>query len=235
MSDNTVSLTIEDRVGRLTFGRPEAGNAFTSGMLQEFEAALGTAAEAADILVIRAAGPDFTLGRDRQEPKGNRGPFEAFRQIGAINDALANFPGITVAAVRGRAFGFGVGIVMRSDLAVAAEDARFSLDEVKLGIAPMFIMQEILQHLPAKRALDAVLTSREFSADEALAMGLLSRVVPAASLDQAVAEVVAELHSRDRRVLAACKRYLRTIGELPHAARSSYALVAQTQLALENH
>jgi enoyl-CoA hydratase/carnithine racemase len=140
-----------------------------------------------------------------------------------------------IAAVRGRAHGLGVGLVMRSDLALAASDAQFALDEVKLGIPPMFILEEIVDHLPSKRALDLILTSREFGAEEALQMGLLSRVVPADELEAATAALVETLRGRDRSVILVCKRYLRTVKKMPSEARAAYALVEQTQFALSKH
>jgi enoyl-CoA hydratase/carnithine racemase len=146
-----------------------------------------------------------------------------------LNTALASFPGIAVSVVRGRAFGFGVGIVMRTDIALAADDARFALDEVKLGIPPMFIMAEILEHLPPKSALDIVLSSREFGAAEARDMGVVSRVIPRHDLERNAEQLVRELQERDPAVLIASKRYLRTVRELPAAARGAYALVEQTR------
>jgi enoyl-CoA hydratase/carnithine racemase len=104
---------------------------------------------------------------------------------------------------------------------------------VKLGIPSMLIMEQILEHLPAKRALDLILTGREFGADEALQIGLVSRVVGPDDLDGTMGELVATLRSRDRRVLA-CKRYLRSIGKIPPEARSAYALVEQTQFAIDD-
>jgi enoyl-CoA hydratase/carnithine racemase len=230
MAAPSVDLVIENRVARLVLQRPAAGNAFTSQMMNDFLAAVTGAAAEADILVIAGAGEDFTVGRDREEPKKGA-PFDAFKLITDLNAALAAFPGIAVSLVRGRAFGFGVGIVMRSDIALAAQDARFALDEVKLGIPPMFIMAEILGHLPPKSALDIVLSSREFGAAEAKEMGLVSRVLPRQDL-QAVGEaLVRELASRDPAVLRASKRYLVSVRELPPAARAAYALVEQTRFA----
>lgn len=230
MSAPFIDLRMENRVAHLLLARPGAANAFTGAMLAELLAALARAAAEADILLIRAAGADFSLGRDRQEPKSGS-PYEAFRLIGDVNGALAAFPGIAVSAVQGRAYGFAVGLVMRSDIALAADDARFALDEVKLGIPPMFIMAELLEHLPAKAALDIVLSSREFTAHEAKDMGLVSRVVPGAGLAGAAEELVRELAGRDPAVLRASKRYLGEVRELPAAARAAYALVEQTRFA----
>jgi enoyl-CoA hydratase/carnithine racemase len=223
-----VDLTIENRAARLMLARPQAANAFTSEMMSQFLAAVTRAAGEGDILFISGAGPDFTIGRDRSEPKTGA-PFDAFKLITDVNTALASFPGIIVTAVQGRAFGFGVGIVMRSDIALAAEDARFALDEVKLGIPPMFIMAEILEHLSPKSALDIVLSSREFDAAEAQQMGLVSRVLPREDLEPGTGDLVRELRERDREVLLASKRYLRTARELPSAARGAFALVEQTR------
>src|SRR5262249_41686055 len=117
-------------------------------------------------------------------------------------------------------------------IAIATADARFALDEVKIGIPPMFIMEKILEHVPAKRAIDFILTGREFGADEALQIGLVSRVVRPDDFDGTIGEFVTTLRSRDRRVVLVCKRYLRAVCKMPPEARSAYALVEQTQFAM---
>jgi len=122
-----------------------------------------------------------------------------------------------------------VGLIIRSDIAIAAEDARFALDEVKLGIPPMFIMAEIAEHLAPKSSLDIILSSREFGAAEAKEMGLLSRVVPRNELEPAAEDLVKILRERDAAVLRESKRYLASVGRLPPAARAAYALVEQTR------
>ena len=224
-----IELAIENRVARLVLQRPAASNAFTSEMLSQLLSALTRAAAEADILAISAAGADFSLGRDRQDAKAGAAPFEAFKLITDVNAALAAFPGIAVCSVQGRAFGFALGIVMRSDIALAAADARFMLDEVKLGIPPMFILAEIGNHLAPKSALDIVLSSREFGADEAKKIGLVSRVVP--DLQRETDTLLKELRSRDAEVLKASKRYFAAVRELPGVARGAYALVEQTRFA----
>jgi enoyl-CoA hydratase/carnithine racemase len=224
-----IDFAIENRVARLVLQRSSASNAFTGEMLSQMLAALARAANEADILAISAAGNDFSLGRDRQDAKAGPPPFEAFKLITDVNAALSGFPGIAVCGVQGRAFGFALGMVMRSDIALAAEDARFMLDEVKLGIPPMFIMAEISEHLAQKRALDIVLSSREFGAAEAREMGLVSRVV--SDLQRETENLLNELRSRDAEVLKASKRYFASVRRLPAEARSAYALVEQTRFA----
>jgi enoyl-CoA hydratase/carnithine racemase len=120
---------------------------------------------------------------------------------------------------------------MKSDLAIAAEGARFAFDEVQKGIPPMFIMAEIFDHVPPKSALDWILSGREVSANEAHGLGLLSRVVPDDRLQAAVEDLVRELRSRDAAVLRACKRYAGAIAQVPRPARAAVALVEQTRFA----
>jgi len=224
-----IDLAIESRTARLVLQRPSASNAFTTEMLSQLLAALQRAAGEADILAISAAGADFSLGRDRQDAKTGGPPFEAFKLITDVNAALSSFPGIALCSVHGRAFGLAVGMVMKSDIALAAADARFMLDEVKLGIAPMFIMAEISEHLAPKAALDIVLSSREFGAAEAREIGLVSRVVT--DLRGETESLLKDLRSRDPEVLKASKRYFSSVRKLAPEARSAYALVEQTRFA----
>lgn len=229
-----IEFDVADRVGRIVINRPDAGNAFTTPMIERLAGVLADAARETEILVIAGTGADFTLGRDRNEPHSG-GPFESFSRIDAVNRALAAYPGISIAAVKGRAFGFGVGLAMRCDLAVGEAGARFCLDEVKLGFPPMFIMEEILQHLRPKRAADIVLLSREFGAEEALDAGLLSRVVTPAEFEATISEMIGDLGARDAEALRACKRYMKAVREIPAEARPAYALIEQTRFALGSH
>ena len=229
-----IEFTVENRVARLVLQRASAANAFTTEMLSQVLAALTRAGGEADVLAISAAGDDFSLGRDRQDARAGGAPFEAFKLITDVNAALAAFPGVAVCSVQGRAYGFAVGMVMRSDIALAAADARFMLDEVKLGIPPMFILAEIGNHLAPKSALDIVLSSREFGAAEAKEIGVVSRVVAPADLQKETESLLKDLRSRNAEVLKTAKRYFAAVSRLPQDARSAYALVEQTRYAERN-
>ncbi|MDA0652567.1 MAG: enoyl-CoA hydratase/isomerase family protein [Proteobacteria bacterium] len=222
-------------VGFLMIRRPEAANAFTSDMLRQTAEIVEIIRESCDLLIISSEGADFSLGRDREEPKHPESPRAAFSEIARVNAAFAAYPGIVITAVKGRAFGFGLGIAMRSDIALATDDALFMLDEVSLGFPPMFLMEVVLDHLPPKRALDLILTSRSFDAEDALEMGLVSRIVAAGDMDQTVDDYVSTLRGRDPNVLRECKQYLAAIRKLPLDARPAFALDEQTRFALENH
>jgi enoyl-CoA hydratase/carnithine racemase len=226
----TASVKRNGGVATLTFASGKDGNPVSRAILTDLTRALSAVADAT-VVVIAGDGRDFTIGRDRSEPKLDD-PFHNFALVTAVNEALAALPGIVIAAVRGRAHGFGVGLVLRADLAVAAASTHFWLDEVKLGIPPMFIMEQMLRHLPPKQALDIVLTSREFSAAEALSMGLVSRVVEDDALDAEVGALAAELSGRAPDVLMVVKRYLRTVDAMPSDASNAYALLEQTRFAL---
>ncbi|MBS40208.1 MAG: hypothetical protein CMM83_00550 [Rhodospirillales bacterium] len=225
----------DGNVGRLYLQRSPHANAFTSEMLERIADVMESAKSEADIIAIHAVGEDFSVGRDRREPKNAGGPYNAFREISRVNAAFSDFPGIIVSAVKGRIFGFGLGIAMRSDIAIAADSSRFKLDEVSLGFPPMFLMEVILDHLPPKRALDLIISSREFGAAEALEMGLISRIAKTPVLENEVDNFVKLLASRNSDVLKRCKAYLKTIKEIPTSARPNYALVEQVQFAFEDH
>lgn len=229
-----LEFNVTDRVGEIVIRRAAAGNAFTGEMVRQFGEIMLAASRDVDILTLTGEGADFTIGRDRHEPRSGT-PFDTFSAVSNLNKAIAAFPGILIAGVRGRASGLGVGLTMRSDIAIASTDARFGLDEVAHGIPPMFIMEEMIEHLPSKRAFEIVLSGREFGADEAMQMGLLSQVVPAAHFAEALSGFVTALSGRDRGVVLACKRYLRAVKKVPLDARPAFALVEQTQFAMSKH
>jgi enoyl-CoA hydratase len=229
-----INCRADGRTAWVTIDRPDKGNAFTSGMVRDLRGALQKMDKQADILVLQGAGDDFSLGRDREEPKSGS-PFDAFSLITDLNQSIADFSGLVISGVKGRAYGLGMGLVMRSDLAVASQSATFMLDEVKLGIPPMFIMAAIFDHLAPKQALDAILTSREISSAEALDAGIVSRVVSDADFSGTMTLLVEDLLARDRDVLLACKRYAKAVVAIPPAARPAFALVEQTNFARMKH
>jgi enoyl-CoA hydratase/carnithine racemase len=230
MTDELVSTTIDGRVARITLDRPEADNRITVAMMQQFIAGLTSAAEAdVDVLMVTATGANFSVGRDQKEtPPAGMTKRDNLGLIVRANRLLGEFRGISVVAFRGRALGFGSGLVVQCDLSIAADTATVGFDEIRHGFAPSIVMTYLEDYVGPKRALDLVATGRILNATEAERFGMVSRVVPADHLDAVAESTVAGLLERDRDALRTCKRYLRAIRSIQPEDRGEYAL---TQMA----
>jgi enoyl-CoA hydratase/carnithine racemase len=99
----------------------------------------------------------------------------------------------SIARVRGYALAGGMGLALSCDLVVAGDDAVFGTPEIDIGIWPFMITVPLLRAMPAKRALELMLTGRRVGAAEAERIGIVNRVVPVAELDAAVDELAQTL------------------------------------------
>ncbi|MFN9194193.1 MAG: enoyl-CoA hydratase/isomerase family protein, partial [Pseudomonadota bacterium] len=186
MEFETLRLAVEDGVATLTLHRPEAMNAITQRMKDELGAALDAVAtdDAARVLVVTGAGDKaFCAGADLKERAASEPtPAEFFFRQQATHrlfTRLEQFAKPVIAALNGAAFGGGAEIALCADLRVAAEHARFGLTEVALGVIPAGGGTQRLARLvgPA-RAKELLFTAARLTATEALALGLVNRVVP---------------------------------------------------------
>ncbi|HEY3685290.1 MAG TPA: enoyl-CoA hydratase/isomerase family protein [Streptosporangiaceae bacterium] len=225
-TEQYVHYETADRVARIRLDRPDAGNRIHSTMMRQLIDALDAATNAAaDVIVITASGPDFSVGRDQAEvlPQG-MSKLDNIELIVRANRLLTGFPGITVASVRGRALGFGCGVAVQSDIALAADTAELGFDEIHHGTAPAFVMSYLEDYVGPKRALDLIVTGRILPAHEAERYGLLSRVVAADSLDAATGALVQTLLAAPGELLARCKAYLRDNRRVAPDGRLDHAL-----------
>jgi enoyl-CoA hydratase len=186
MSSDLVLVERDGAVAVLTINRPEKRNALNLAVVRELEARLATLRQASDVraLVITGAGDKaFVGGADIAELR-ERGAEESLLGINAsLFQHVEDMPWPVIAAVRGFALGGGMELAMACDIRIAGESARFGQPELGLGILPA---AGGLHRLPALVGLgvakDLVLTGRIIEAREALAIGLVSRVVPDADL-----------------------------------------------------
>jgi enoyl-CoA hydratase/carnithine racemase len=221
-----VTLAVEGRVARVRLDRAAHANRITSTMMRQLVDRMTEAgACGADILLISAAGTDFSVGRDQQEqlPEGTtRADNTAL--IVAANEALHGFPGVTVASARGRALGFGCGLVLQCHLSIVADTAVLGFDEIRHGLSPRFVMSYVEDYVGRKRALDLVLTGRVLPAAEAERWGMVSRVVAADALDAATEALVGDLVASRPELLRTCLDYLVQVRDIPPGDRGRYAL-----------
>lgn len=219
-----IDYAFNDGVARITLNTPETHNAFTRQLMLDFIAAIGRAHEQqADVLVISATGQDFTLGRDQKE----RLPDVPLRNnLGLIlqaNAALRGFPGVSVALIQGRALGFGSGVSLHSTISIAAESAELGFDEIDHNLAPLIVVAYLPWFISPRVAEDLVLSGRRVPADEALRIGLVSRVVKDDQLHSAAEALVQSLrHSAPAaRVI---RRYSQQLPGYPSESLSQQAI-----------
>lgn len=207
MAEALVETDVAERIATLTLNRPAALNALSAGMLAELGAALARlgADPAVKVVVIRGAGRAFCAGHDlremqaaRQQPDGGAAAFKAlFDACAAVMQAIPALPQPVIAQVHGIATAAGCQLVASCDLAVAAEDARFGVNGVNIGLFCSTPMVALSRNLPRKQAFEALVTGEFLGAARARDLGLVNRVVPpedlAASTRALAATIAAKL------------------------------------------
>lgn len=197
------TLTIERRgrgVAEVTMRRPEVHNAFDEAMIADLEFAFRTLAQEPEVrvVVLSGAGRHFPAGADlpwmqrasESSPEWNRQDAQRFAAMLATLEAC---PRPTVARVHGAALGGGVGLACACDIVIASDQAGFAVSEARFGILPAVIGPYLVNAVGRRQARRLALSTERIDAAQALAIGLVQRVVPAAELDPAVDEAVRQL------------------------------------------
>ena len=195
----TLDLDVDARgVATLTLNRPDKHNAMDAAMIAELtEAATRLGRDpAVRVVVLTGAGASFCAGGDLGWMRDQMAANGATRARGAgalagMLGALDTMPKPLIGRVQGQAFGGGVGLMAVCDVAIGVETAKIGLTEVRLGLIPATIGPYVVARMGVARARRVFFSGRVFSADEAVALGLLARAVPVADLDAAVAAEVA--------------------------------------------
>ena len=221
------------KVARLTLNSPATGNRYTYRIMLDFIAALERAAQSdATVLVLSARGNDFTLGRDQKEQLPHVSRRESLSLILRANEALAQFPGVSIALIHGRALGFGTGLALHSTISIAADDAILGFDEIDHKLAPLVVVAYLPYFIAPRVADELVLTGRPVPADEAQRIGLVTRVVPAHGLQQAGEELIERLNGHSAGALKLIRKFSREGGgsrDYPRAERSQQAVEQLSQ------
>lgn len=229
-----VRYAIQGQQAHITIDRPRARNALSPAVVQGLMEALGRAEEepAARVVVLTGAGEKvFCAGGDLGQlgEGGFLATHEGRRSYATLLTRLQGCRKPTVARVNGHALAGGLGLVLACDLAVATESAELGTPEIDVGLFPMMMMALLQRHVGRKRALELVMTGDRLPSREALALGLLNRVVPASELDAAVAALAGKLAGKSQAVLALGKRAFLTAEDLPLPAALEF-LASQLSL-----
>ena len=198
----TLRYEVEGGVATLTLDRPKSLNAFSTPMQNELATLIPAIAADAEVraLVITGAGRAFCAGGDMREmetvgaPVPLAGRNKLRRMLTTVLMPLLRLEKPVIAAVNGAAFGAGMNLALAADITLMADTATFSQVFVKVGLVPdtggLYLLTRLIG---MNRAKELCFTGRTVAADEALSLGLVNRVVPAAELMPAALELARQL------------------------------------------
>ena len=212
----------------ITLNRPADGNALNDTGIGELTALLQGAATRARMVVLKAAGEDFCVGR--LAPRGQAAPKLEALQVRRGRDVVFNCysafretPIPVVAAVQGRALGFGCAITSCADITIAADNAVFQMPEFGENIMPTIAMSALLGKVTAKRLMYIAYSTAEMSAERAERMGFVSEVASRAKLDMAVDRICAQILKAPQAAVLAIKEYARVAPSMDIRGAIDYA------------
>ena len=219
------ALAIERQgpLGLVTLNRAERHNAFDDALIAELTEVLRSmeAEDGIRVVILAAAGRSFSAGADLHWMKRMAGySTEDNRRdamgLGALMRTLAHLRKPTVARVQGAAYGGGVGLVACCDIAVATQDATFSLSEARLGLIPAVISPYVVAAIGERAARRYFLTAERFEAAEAWRLGLVHELCrDADEMDEKIGVIVDALLACGPVAQVEAKDLLRAVANRP--------------------
>ncbi|MES0880653.1 enoyl-CoA hydratase-related protein [Roseibium sp. SCP14] len=200
----TIETNVEGRVATIRLNRPKQLNALTTKVLNEMLRASIAFDADPDIgcLLLQGNEKAFAAGADIRELASQDYASMQATDFFAGWDRFADLRIPKVAAVNGYALGGGCELAMMCDVILASDNARFGQPEIKIGCIPgIGGTQRLTRLIGRTKAMDLILTGRMIEAQEALQMGLVSRVVPAEQLDETAGEVARLVASHPRDIV----------------------------------
>ncbi len=198
MPDEHLLYRVENNVAHITINREPQRNAITPEAIHLFLEYLDRAEKDADVravLVTGAGEKAFCTGAQLGDSLSTEGK-KVFASYAQLLKCLVSFPKPTVARVKGFCLAGGMGFMLACDIVIAGDDSQFGTPEVNVGLWPMMIGALIFRNVPRKKAMEMILLAERIKAVDALAMGLITRVVPAGELDGAIDAVLKSLTAK---------------------------------------
>jgi methylglutaconyl-CoA hydratase len=213
MVANPVLWDIDQRgVATVTLNRPEVNNAYDGGLIDGVLSAIDELSKKPllRVVVLKGNGRHFQAGADLKwinavRPRSSaeneavsQATFEAVQRLNRL-------PIPTMALVQGGCFGGGTGVISACDVVIAAENAVFSITEVRWGLTAAIIIPQLCDAIGVRQVRRYALTGERFGAQEARRIGLVHEVVPLADLENSGAAVVEQLLANGPEALAETK------------------------------
>jgi len=238
VSSDLVLVERRGAVLRLTMNRAAARNALSMAMMTALQQAFDAAADDdSRAIVLAAEGSAFCAGHDlkemtalREEPDGGRAAFAAtFAQCSTLMQTIVRHPKPVIAQVQGIATAAGCQLVASCDLAVASQAARFATPGVNIGLFCSTPMVALSRNVSRKHAMEMLLTGEMVSAGRARELGLVNRVIPAASLEAETMQLAKLIASKPRATVKTGKDAFYRQLEMPLAQAYDYASQVMTE------
>ena len=211
---NTMPVRIEkkERALCLTFERPPL-NVLDIPLLSEMNQILTSCAadSAIDVIILQGAGQRaFSAGVDIRDHTKEKVP-EMLDVVHRLIRNILSLPQVTVAAVRGVCLGGGCELASSCDLVIASENSSFATPEISVGCYPPVALARFSSLIGYHRAAEMILSGRRYTADEALAIGLINRTAPVNQFEAAVAALREEILAKSGSVLRIAVKGLREL------------------------
>ncbi|GAB2587605.1 enoyl-CoA hydratase [Paractinoplanes abujensis] len=226
---------VRDGVGWVTMSNPARRNALSTAMLTSLTTVVREYDTAVPVrsIVLRGAGDTFTAGADISEFAAHHdstGARETWEQ--ALTGLFESLSGLTtplIAMIQGPCFGAGMALALSADIRIAAEGSTFGIPAARLGIGYPYELAQTLVHVigPA-HASDMLFTARSYAGSEALAAGLINRLVPAAALEADVLRTASAIAANAPLAVRAAKASIKAAAHPPLAARAQQLIAATT-------
>jgi methylglutaconyl-CoA hydratase len=191
----------------------ENRNALGAALVQGLRDALASANAdpAIRALVVTNEGSTFCAGAHLKERASASGKASGSGGFEELLRGIQTSPIPVIGRIAGHVLGGGNGLAAALDISIAAEDVKFGFSEVRLGVAPAIVSVVCLPKMRPGEAMEAFLRGHRFPASRAAELGLINRAVPAAELDAAVEEVLADLRKGGPRALGFAKRLVHEV------------------------
>ncbi len=238
MTRELVHYEVDDRgIASVVLDDPATRNALSDDLLDGLTASLERARDDTEVRVVVLRSADervFSSGGNLKAFADDTpvlGKYAGLARFPRLYQLLGGFGKPTLCAAAGDVLAGAFGIALACDLIVAADGVRFGCPEINVGVFPFMISALIYRSVPRAKANELMMTGELISADEALALHIVNRVVPAADLDAEVRRLAGRLASRSPLLMRLGKEALTATRDLPLADALNY-LQAQLALAL---
>ncbi len=241
-SYSTVNCAVKDKVAHISFCRPEVHNAFNDTVIYEMTDLFAQldADKTLRAVVLTGEGKSFCAGADLNWMK--RVITQSFEENLKEANALAELFGIiynfrcpVIGRINGAAIGGGVGFVAVCDIAIAAESAKFSFSEVKIGLVPACIGPYVVKKIGEGKAREFFITGERMNAEKAFQVGLVNRYVHDDKLESAVDELLEMIKSSGPAAIAVAKRLVSSVAGMKEAEYKPFTaeMIARLRISAE--